>query len=117
MWRSSRPNPFMSEGTPTTTPTPVATAEKPVAAATIKAILAQKIGMTRIYDAHGKSVPVTVLQAGPCPVTQVMTPAKHGYSAIQVSFGAVREKSVNKPSAGVFKKANVPAAKWLREFR
>ncbi len=92
--------------------------EKPsVPAATIKAILAQKIGMTRIYDAHGKSVPVTVLQAGPCAVTQVITPEKNGYAAIQVAFGGVREKSVNKPSAGLFKKANVPAAKWLREFR
>lgn len=85
--------------------------------ATIKAILAQKVGMTKIYDAQGKSVTVTVLQAGPCPVTQVMTPAKHGYSAIQVSFGGVREKSVNKPQAGIFKKANVPAARWIREFR
>jgi len=83
----------------------------------IKAILAKKIGMTRIYDVHGQVVSVTVLQAGPCPVTQVLTPAKHGYSAIQVSFGDVREKSVNKPSAGIFKKANVPAAKWVREFR
>jgi len=73
--------------------------------------------MTRIYDAHGKSVTVTVLQAGPCPVTQIMTPKKHGYSAIQVAFGAVREKSVNKPQAGFFKKANVPPAKWVREFR
>ncbi len=83
----------------------------------LKAILAQKVGMTRIYDAHGKAVPVTVLQAGPCPVTQVMTPEKHGYSAIQVAFGPIREKAVNKPYAGIFKKANVPAAKWLREFR
>src|SRR5439155_4157535 len=94
-----------------------ATAEKPAAAASIKAILAQKIGMTRIYDAHGKVVSVTVLQAGPCPVTQVLTPQKHGYNAIQVAFGAVREKAVNKPYAGIFKKVNVPAAKWLREFR
>src|SRR5580693_1791431 len=94
----------------TTTP---AVAEKVATAASIKAILAQKVGMTRIYDAHGKSVPVTVLQAGPCPVTQVMTAEKHGYSAIQVAFGAVREKSINKPLAGIYKKANVPVAKWL----
>ncbi len=83
----------------------------------MKAILAQKIGMTRIYDSHGKSVPVTVLQAGPCAVTQILTPEKNGYSAIQVAFGAVREKSVNKPAAGIFKKANTPPAKWFREFR
>src|SRR5215831_19062004 len=102
----------MSEATPT------ATVEKPAApAVTIKSILAKKIGMTRIYDAHGKAVTVTVLQAGPCPVTQVMTPEKHGYSAIQVAFGDVREKSINKPMAGFFKKANVPLAKWVREFR
>jgi len=91
--------------------------EKPAVAATLKAILAQKVGMTRILDAHGKGIPVTVLLAGPCAVTQVLTPAKNGYGAIQVSFGDVREKSVNKPSAGIFKKAGVPVAKWLREFR
>lgn len=96
----------------------VDTAEKPVVTnAILKSILAQKIGMTRVYDAHGKSIPVTVLQAGPCAITQVMTPEKHGYSAIQVAFGSVREKSINKPTAGIFKKANVPVAKWLREFR
>src|SRR5258708_37750615 len=94
-----------------------ATPEKPVDAPTIKAILAQKVGMTRVYDAHGQVVSVTVLQAGPCPVTQIKTPAKHGYSAIQVAFGDVREKSMNKPYGGIFKKVNVPAAKWLREFR
>jgi large subunit ribosomal protein L3 len=103
----------MSEATPT------ATAEKPVAAPapSIKAILAQKIGMTRVYDTHGKSIPVTVLQAGPCPVTQVLTSEKNGYSAIQVAFGDVRTKSINKPQAGIFKKANVAPAKWIREFR
>ena len=119
MWRLSRPDYFMSEATPTVP------AEKPAAlpagagapAPAIKAILAQKIGMTRVYDAHGKSIPVTVLQAGPCPVTQVLTSEKNGYSAIQVAFGPVREKSVNKPMAGIFKKANAAPAKWIREFR
>lgn len=102
----------MSEATPT------ATAEVPAAPAVkIKSILAKKIGMTRIYDAHGKSVTVTVLQAGPCPITQILTPKKNGYSAIQVAFGETRAKSVNKPSAGLFKKANVTPTKWLREFR
>src|SRR5579864_5066646 len=94
-----------------------ATPEKPVDAPMIKAILAQKVGMTRIYDAHGKVVPVTVLQAGPCPVTQVMTMEKHGYAALQVAFGEVREKSINKPQAGMFKKANISPAKWIREIR
>jgi large subunit ribosomal protein L3 len=103
----------MTEATPTV---PV---ENPaaVSAPSIKAILAQKIGMTRVYDAYGKSIPVTVLQAGPCPVTQVLTSEKNGYSAIQVAFGPVREKSVNKPMAGIFKKANTAPAKWIREFR
>src|SRR5579871_4885497 len=110
MWRSSRLNEFMSEATPTT--------EKPtVAAPTLKAILAQKVGMTRIYDAHGQQVTVTVLQAGPCPVTRVLTPEKNGYAAIQVAFGEMRTKAVNKPYAGIFKKANATPTKWLREFR
>jgi large subunit ribosomal protein L3 len=106
--------------------TPTSTAEKPAVlpagqagapTPSIKAILAQKIGMTRVYDAHGKSIPVTVLQAGPCPVTQVLTAEKNGYSAIQVAFGEVRVKSINKPIAGIFKKANTAPAKWIREFR
>ncbi len=96
-----------------------ATPEKEAAPAApqIKAILAQKVGMTRVYDAHGNIIPVTVLQAGPCAVTQIMTKERSGYSAIQVAFGDVRVKSVNKPTAGIFKKANVPPARWFREFR
>jgi large subunit ribosomal protein L3 len=92
------------------------TIEKP-ALPKLKAILAQKVGMTRIFDAHGQAIPVTVLQAGPCHVTQIINQEKQGYSAIQVAFGEVRAKSVNKPYAGIFKKANVSPAKWLREFR
>jgi len=92
------------------------TAAKPATPA-IKAILGQKIGMTQIYDAQGKGIPVTVVQAGPCPITQVMTREKHGYTAVQMSFGEIREKSVNKPDAGRFKKVNVPLARWVREFR
>src|ERR1700687_2313002 len=96
----------------------IAPAEQPVVTAPIlKAILAQKVGMTRIFDANGKAITVTVLQAGPCAVTQGITPQKHGYSAIQVAFGEVRTKSLNKPYAGIFKKANVAPARWLREFR
>jgi large subunit ribosomal protein L3 len=95
-----------------------ATAEKPASSSpAIKAILGQKIGMTQIYDAHGTAIPVTVVQAGPCPITQVMTKEKHGYTAVQVSFGDVRVKSVNKPEAGRFKKINQAAARWTREFR
>src|SRR5688500_10875114 len=98
------------------TETAAVTPDKP-ASPPIKAILGQKIGMTQIFNALGEMVPVTVVQAGPCHVTQVMTPEKHGYSAVQVTFGDVRAKSVNKPDGGQFKKANVPAAKWVREFR
>lgn len=92
------------------------TAEKP-ALSSLKAILGQKIGMTQIFDPQGRIIPVTVIEAGPCHVTQIMTPAHHGYNAIQISFGAIREKAVRKPAAGVFKKANVPAGRWLRELR
>lgn len=95
-----------------------ATSEKPVVAMPqLKAILAQKVGMTRIYDSHGNIIPVTVLQAGPCPVTQIMTKERGGYAAIQVAFGDVREKNVNKAAAGIFKKANTAPARWLREIR
>ena len=83
----------------------------------LKAILAQKVGMTQIYDNAGHIIPVTVLEAGPCPIIQVLSTAKHGYEAIQVSFGDVREKNMNKPHAGILKKANAPAARWMREFR
>jgi large subunit ribosomal protein L3 len=99
-------------------PAAPATEEKPATPPpSLKAILAQKVGMARIYDAHGKVIPVTVLQAGPCPVMQVITKEKHGYSAIQVAFGEVREKSLNRPYAGIFKKVSVAPAKWVREFR
>lgn len=101
----------MSEATTETT-----TTEKP-ASAPIKAILGEKIGMTQIMTAHGEVVPVTVVQAGPCHITQVMKPETHGYSAVQLAFGEAREKSVNKPDAGRYKKANVKPAKWVREFR
>jgi large subunit ribosomal protein L3 len=90
--------------------------EKPSSPA-IKGLIGQKIGMTQIFDAHGQVVPVTVLHAGPCHITQVMTQEKHGYTAVQLAFGEVREKSVNKPTTGQFKKANVAVARWLREFR
>jgi large subunit ribosomal protein L3 len=93
-----------------------ATAEKP-ATASIKAILGQKIGMTQIFDQNGQIIPVTVIQAGPCKISKVLTQAENGYTAIQMAFGTVREKSVNKPDAGQFKKSNLPASKWRREFR
>ena len=67
-----------------------------------KAILATKVGMTQIFNEDGVLTPVTVLQAGPCAVTQVKTVENDGYSAVQVGFGEIREKLVNKPQKGRF---------------
>ena len=72
-----------------------------------KAILATKVGMTQIFNEDGTVIPVTVLQAGPCVVTQVKTQENDGYSAVQVGFGDKREKLVNKPMKGQFDKAGV----------
>ena len=82
-----------------------------------KAILATKVGMTQIFNEDGVLVPVTVLQAGPCVVTQVKTVENDGYSAVQVGFGEKREKLVNKPMKGMFDKAGVPYKRFVREFK
>ena len=82
-----------------------------------KAILATKVGMTQIWDENGVLIPVTVLQAGPCVVTQVKTLENDGYKAIQVGFLEKREKLVNKPLKGQFDKAGVSCKRFLREFR
>ena len=82
-----------------------------------KAILATKVGMTQIFDENGILVPVTVLQAGPCVVTQVKTVENDGYSAVQVGFVDKREKLVNKPVKGHFDKAGVSYKRFVREFR
>ena len=82
-----------------------------------KAIIGKKIGMTQIFDENGKVIPVTVVEAGPCVVTQKMTMEKHGYEAIQVGFGEVREKLLNKPAKGQFVKAGVSLRRTLKEFR
>ena len=82
-----------------------------------KAILATKVGMTQIFNEDGVSTPVTVLQAGPCVVTQVKTVANDGYSAVQVGFADIREKLVNKPVKGHFDKAGVSYKRFVREFR
>ena len=81
------------------------------------AILATKVGMTQIFNEDGSLVPVTVLQAGPCVVTQVKTVENDGYSAVQVGFGEKREKLVNKPMKGMFDKAGVPYKRFVREFK
>lgn len=86
-----------------------------------KAILGTKIGMTQIFLADGRLMPVTVVQAGPCTVTQVKTKKSDGYEAVQVGFGELAEarakKLKNKPELGHFEKAGVPAKRYLREFR
>ena len=82
-----------------------------------KAILATKVGMTQIWDENGVLIPVTVLQAGPCVVTQVKTIENDGYKAVQVGFLEKREKLLNKPLKGQFDKAGVSYKRFLREFR
>ena len=79
-----------------------------------KGILGTKLGMTQIFDEEGRVVPVTVVRAGPCPVTQVRTKERDGYAAVQLGFGET--KKVNKPLAGHFRKAGVEPTRWLVEF-
>lgn len=82
-----------------------------------KAILATKVGMTQIFNEDGVLTPVTVLQAGPCAVTQVKTVENDGYNAVQVGFGDIREVLVNKPRKGHFAKAGVANKRFLKEFK
>ena len=82
-----------------------------------KAILATKVGMTQIFNEDGVLTPVTVLQAGPCVVTQVKTVENDGYSAVQVGYGDIREKLLNKPQKGHFAKAGVANKRYLKEFK
>lgn len=82
-----------------------------------KAIIGKKLGMTQIFDENGKIVPVTVVEAGPCVVVQKKTVEKDGYDSIQVGFGDVREKLVNKPKKGHFAKAGVALKRIVKEFR
>ena len=81
-----------------------------------KAIIGKKLGMSQIFTADGIVIPVTVVEAGPCPVIQKKTQEKDGYNALQVAFGDVKEKNVNKPVMGQFKKANVAPKKVLKEL-
>ena len=83
----------------------------------MKGLLGTKLGMTQLWDANNRVVPVTVIQAGPCVVTQVRTPDTDGYSAVQLGFGAIKAKQVTKPDAGHFEKAGVTPRKHLVELR
>jgi large subunit ribosomal protein L3 len=83
----------------------------------VKGMLGTKLGMTQLWDENNRVVPVSVVQAGPCVVTQVRTPDNEGYSAVQLGFGAVKPKQLTKPSAGHFDKAGVTPRKHLVEIR
>lgn len=82
-----------------------------------KAIIGKKLGMSQIFTEEGIVIPVTVVEAGPCYVTQVKTIDRDGYEAVQIAFGDVKEKNVNKPMLGQFKKANVAPKRYLKEFK
>ena len=83
----------------------------------VKGLLGTKLGMTQLWDENNRIVPITVIQAGPCVVTQVRTPERDGYSAVQLGFGALKAKKVTKPAAGHFDKAGVTPRKHLVEVR
>ena len=83
----------------------------------MKSILGKKVGMTQIFDEKGEVVPVSIIEVGPCYVTQKKTVDTDGYNAIQLGFDEVPERKVNKPKAGHLKKAGAPAVRFLREFR
>lgn len=80
-------------------------------------ILGTKLGMTQVFDETGKAIPVTVVQAGPCTVTQIKTAEVDGYSAVQVGFGEVAEKALSKPELGHLKKAEATPLRHLKEYR
>ena len=82
-----------------------------------KGVLGEKLGMTQVFDDEGRIVPVTVVQAGPCVVTQVRTPERDGYSAVQLGFGQINPRKVNKPRMGTFEKAGVTPRRHLVELR
>jgi large subunit ribosomal protein L3 len=83
----------------------------------VKGVLGEKLGMTQVWDDNNKVVPVTVVKAGPCVVTQVRTPDNDGYSAVQIAFGAIDPRKVNKPASGHFEKAGVTPRRHLVEIR
>ncbi len=82
-----------------------------------KAIIGKKLGMTQLFDEKGNVIPVTVVEAGPCVVSQKKTVETDGYEAVQVGYGDLKVSKVNKPMKGHFEKADVAPKKYLREFR
>ena len=83
----------------------------------VKGLLGSKLGMTQLWDENNRVVPVTVIQAGPCVVTQIRTPEADGYNAVQLAFGATKNKNVTKPMAGHFEAAGVTPRRHLVELR
>jgi large subunit ribosomal protein L3 len=83
----------------------------------VTGVLGEKLGMTQVFDAENRIVPVTVVKAGPCVVTQVRTPDRDGYSAIQLAYGAIDPRRVTRPVAGHFRKAGVPPRRHVVELR
>lgn len=83
----------------------------------VKGVLGEKLGMTQVWDENNRVVPVTVVKAGPCVVTQVRTPEIDGYSAVQIAFGAIDPRKVTKPQAGHFAKAGVTPRRHVAEIR
>ncbi len=83
----------------------------------VNGIIGRKVGMTQVFEDSGKAVPVTVIQAGPCPIVQLKTQEKDGYQAVQLGFGEQKENRMNNPKRGHFAKAGVDPAFVLREFR
>ena len=83
----------------------------------MKGLLGEKLGMTQVWDENNHVVPVTVVKAGPCVVTQVKTPEQDGYSSVQIAFGAIDPRKVNKPATGHFAKAGVTPRRHLVELR
>jgi len=84
---------------------------------TVKGVLGEKLGMTQVWDDDNRVIPVTVIKAGPCVVTQVRTPDSDGYSAVQLGFGAIDPRKVTKPQAGHFGKAGVTPRRHIVELR
>ena len=86
-------------------------------AATIRGVLGEKLGMTQVFDENNRVVPVTVLRAGPCVVTQVRTQDRDGYDAVQIAYGVIDSRKVTRPVAGHFARAGVPPRRHLVELR
>ncbi len=80
-------------------------------------LIGKKVGMTHYFDDRGEAVPVTVIEAGPCTITELRTVERDGYQVVQLGYGTAREKRLNRPALGQFKKRNLPPLKYVREFR